>query len=401
VTARRLGILYVGTLPPHQGGSAIQGAHVLVGLARLGHRVRAVAQMRPSDLRDGDHFARQHPELDVVRMTVPYFHVYTETAPDDAFRDHEGRQIEELVRSSLAAERPDVIVLGRELFAWHLPRLGASAEIPRVLLAQGATAWLANGNFPRDVASTLVERIRTVDRVVTAAEHMRALLGTLGVDRVDVVANAVDLSLFRPAGRDPDLVRELSVGEDDVVVLHASNLKPIKRPFDLVESAAIALEQEPRLLYVVVGDGPMRQAVEEAVLARGLTHRFRFAGWVDHGRMPTYLNLADVVAMPSEAESQALVYLEAMACGGTLLASDIPGAREVADDGDHAVMFPVGDVRALAAKTVALARDAELRRAIGLRARERVRRHGRERIAGEYERVLHDVVGRAGEQASP
>ena len=387
--------MYVGTLPPHMGGSAIQGAHVLVGLARRGHRVRAVAQITPAAHQNGDEFARSHPELEVVRMTIPDYHLSMEVRPDDAFRELEGREIERLARPLLAAERPDVIVFGRESFAWHLSRLGDLDGIPRVLFAQGST------RYPPEDATTLVEQFRKMDGVVAAAGHVRERFGGFGVDRVEVVRNAVDLSLFSPSPRDPRLSRELRIEDDDVVVLHASNLKRVKRPLDLVESAAIAVAEEPRLLYLIVGDGPLRQETEEAAAAKGVAHRFRFVEWVDHQLMPAYLSVADIVAMPSETEAQALAYLEAMACARTLLTSDVPGAREVADDGDSAVFFRMGDVHDLAAKTVALARDRELREAIGRRARQRVRRHSPDKVVREYERVLTDVVAGARGRPAP
>jgi glycosyltransferase involved in cell wall biosynthesis len=55
--------------------------------------------------------------------------------------------------------------------------------------------------------------------------------------------------------------------------------------------------------------------------------------------MPDYINLADIVVMPSAAETQALVYLETQACARLLLASDIPGAREVIVDGETGLLF--------------------------------------------------------------
>jgi glycosyltransferase involved in cell wall biosynthesis len=395
MAARTLDILYVGTLPPHTGGSAIQSANVLAGLARRGHRVRALAQITSTALAGGDRFAARHPELGVVRMTLPFLDVSPDFAKEE-YTDYEGRQVERLAPALLAERRPDVIVLGRESFVWHLPRLGAAPGTPVVVLAQGGTtAGIAAGSYPRDRATTLLERIRRADRVIAVAAHLRETLRGLGVDRTVYVPNAVDLSLFAPAGRDPRLAGELGVADGDVVVLHASNLKRVKRPLDLVESARIALAAAPRLLYVVVGEGPLREKTEQAAAEAGVRDRFRFVPWVEHEQMPRYVNLAHLVAMPSETEAQALVYLETMACAGTLLTTDIPAAREIAADGESAVFFPTGDVAALAARTVELARDPGLRRAIGRRALERVQPHALDTVVTGYERVLCDVVERA------
>jgi glycosyltransferase involved in cell wall biosynthesis len=393
VTAPKLDILYVGTLPPHPGGSAVQNAQVLAGLARRGHGVRAIGQITPPELEQGDAYAARHPELDVVRLTLPFLDITPDTPKQNGYREAEGRLVEQLVSRLVSARKPDLIVLGRESFAWHLPRLGHLDGIPLVLIAHGTTtANLVDGTYPRESAAAMLERLRRVDRVITPAAHVARLLDDLGVARVDVIANAVDPSLFRPAPPDPALARELSLTPGDVVVLHPSNLKRLKRPLDLVESARLALPEEPRLVYVIVGDGPLLGETKDAAAAAGVAARFRFVPWVEHERVPAYVNLADVVAMPSESETQALVYLETMACARTLLASDVPGVREVARDGDTAVFFRRGDVRELATQTVLLARDPARREAIGRRAREHVQRHALERVAVKYERALVEAV---------
>src|ERR1700674_299552 len=66
-------ILYVRPLPPHSGGTAIVGYQLLEGLARLGHRIRAIAPATSEVLAAGDPFASAHPEIHVSRFLVPYF----------------------------------------------------------------------------------------------------------------------------------------------------------------------------------------------------------------------------------------------------------------------------------------------------------------------------------------
>jgi glycosyltransferase involved in cell wall biosynthesis len=120
--------------------------------------------------------------------------------------------------------------------------------------------------------------------------------------------------------------------------------------------------------------------------------------WVGHEAVPAYLNLADLVLMPSAAEAQALAYLEAQACARTLLASDIPAAREVVSDGKNGILFPSGDAGRLAEETLRAARDDRLRAAIGRASRESVRAHAVPRAVDAYERIIR---GLAASPASP
>jgi glycosyltransferase involved in cell wall biosynthesis len=125
-----------------------------------------------------------------------------------------------------------------------------------------------------------------------------------------------------------------------------------------------------------------------------LADRFRFVGWIDHRDMPRYVNLADVVLMPSESETQALLYLETQACARLLVASDIPAAREVVTDGETGLFFRKGDIDDLAAKTLYALEDPLLRLRIGRAARTQVERHGLESMTTSYEDLLRRVARR-------
>ena len=107
------------------------------------------------------------------------------------------------------------------------------------------------------------------------------------------------------------------------------------------------------------------------------------------------MNLADLVVMPSESEGLARVYLEAQACGRTLIASDIAAAREVVIHGQTGLLFRKGDLEDMAEKILLAAGDPLLREKIGKPAREQVlRRHDLETIAEEYLVLIRDLVRR-------
>jgi len=208
-----------------------------------------------------------------------------------------------------------------------------------------------------------------------------------------VIPNPVDLERFRPAARSSAMSAGLALADGQVVVTHISNLKDLKRPLDLVDAAEIALREDDRLVFVVLGDGPCRGAVEQAAASRGLDGAFRFPGWVDHHLVPDFINASDLVVMPSAGEAQALVYLETAACERTLVASDIPGAREVVEDGRTGLLFPTGDVSALAATILTAARDPGLRARLGRQARRSLAPHSLDRVVAAYEQVLQSAGG--------
>jgi glycosyltransferase involved in cell wall biosynthesis len=231
-----------------------------------------------------------------------------------------------------------------------------------------------------------------VDLIVTVASYLADGLRRLGFSHVVTIPNAIDVEQFVPRPRDAALAQDLGLRREDVVVVHASNLTPLKRPLDIVASAEDALRSHPDLMYVVVGDGALRAPMEAACAAAGITPRFRFTGWVDYERMPAYINLADIVIMASEGEGLARVYLEAQSCARLLLTSDIPAAREAITDGETGILFRRGDVQDLAAKTLHAAGHPELRAAIGWNARQQATRHSLPRTVDAYAAVLGELL---------
>jgi glycosyltransferase involved in cell wall biosynthesis len=115
---------------------------------------------------------------------------------------------------------------------------------------------------------------------------------------------------------------------------------------------------------------------------------------MDYARVPAYVNLTDIVVMPSETEGLARVYLETQVCERLLLASDIPAAREVIVDGETGLLFRTGDIDDLTAKTLLVAGDPELRTRIGRQARARAIRHTLDDVVAAYAATLEEVVRR-------
>jgi glycosyltransferase involved in cell wall biosynthesis len=395
-------LLYVGLLPPHRagsvlssGGSALSCSQLLVALARAGVSIRALAPITP-ETEGPDVFAREHPEIAVTRFLVPSFEFVAYAPPPEEYRKIEGEALREKLSALIAEERPDVLMLGRETFAWHVPEVAERHGLPVVMRAAGTiTHGILNRRYPDEVAEQWLEKFRSVQLIVTPARFLADGLGELGCADVTIIPNAVDLDQFSRRPPAAAVREKLAIAAADTVVLHASNLKPIKRSLDLVHSAQHALRSNGRLVYVIVGDGALRAAMEQTCEEMAIRERFRFTGWIDYPNVPEYINLADLVVMPSEAEGQSRVYLEAQACGRTLLASDIPAAREVVAHGETGLLFRKGDIDDLTAQTLRAAGDSALREAIGRCARARVMVHSIDRAVAAYVFALDRVLGRA------
>jgi glycosyltransferase involved in cell wall biosynthesis len=387
-----LNILYSGTLPPHHGGSAISSSLLLEGFARLGHTVRAVAPLTPETQASGDRYAASHPEIQVSRFLVPRFDITPLLPADKNYRRQERQGARAGLERFIAEARPDVLFVGRESFAPYAVEVAQAHGLPCLLRVAGSsTTAILNRAYPDDLIEEYLSAFRKADRIVSPAHHMAEGLRHLGLDRVEVVLNAVSLRRFAPRPKDEALLRQLDIPPGSVVVMHVAALKDVKRPMDLVKAAPRLLAQHPLLAFVIVGDGPLRAELAGAAQALGVAAHFRFTGWRDYDEIPDLLNLADLVVMPSESEGLARVYLETMASGRTLVASDIPAAREVVQDGRCGLLFKKGDIGDLTATVLRATASADLRASLGRAAREQSQHYSLDRAVADYLAAFEEI----------
>ena len=367
-------------------------AQVFGELANRGHRVQAISPITAAALQNGDAFAAAHPELQITRFELPYLANGPDIPPSREYRDHERELIQGLVQRAVERRRPDVLIAGRELIIPQLEGLECTRGLPRMLVIHGTTMFgIERGTVPADLARRLLDCMRRFELIVTSGRHAQTAMAELGVPGVRVIPNPVDLTRF--ASREPDSRwrSDLAIPDGASVVLHASKLTEQKRPMDLLGAAERVLAVDDRFVFVVAGDGRLREAVEQECRARELDAHFRFPGWIEHERMPELISVADMVAMPSAYECQALIYLEAMACERPLIASDIPAAREVVEHGVNGLLHPEGDEAALADRILVCANDRELASRLAERGVRTAADHGLPRIADAYEQALTEL----------
>jgi len=368
-------------------------AQILSELAGRGQEIEAISPITSAALQGGDAFGRAHPELHITRFELPYLASGPDIPPSQEYREHERGLIRELVEQAVARSRPDVLIAGREAIVPQLEDLDCISGLPRMLVSHGTTMFgIERGTYPRELAEPLLAAMRRFDLIVTSGRHARTAMAELGVPGVRVIPNPVDLQRFRPLEPDATMLRELAIPAGAVVVLHASKLTEQKRPMDLLGAAERVLAENDRFVFVVAGEGRLREEVERECHSRGLGADFRFPGWIEHECMPELMSVGDMVVMPSAYECQALVYLETMACARPLIASDIVAAREVVDDGVNGLLHPEGDEERLAELIVACATDRPLVKRLTERGLESAAQHALSLIADSYEQALTELA---------
>jgi glycosyltransferase involved in cell wall biosynthesis len=390
--SKTLNIIYVGMLPPHPGGSGISWSQILRGLANSGHRIRAIAPIIEKDLLPSDVFAVAHPQLEIDRFIVPNYYTAPNIVATDSYIQLEQQEINTKLTKSILQDFPDVILIGRESFVLHVPDIARKYHIPTVLGVRGNTTLaILRKTFDEALIQRFLQQYKKVNLLVSVAAHMAEGLRNLGFDNVQVIPNAVDVKQFSPGSKNKQLMEKLSLGKDQIVVAHISNLKSAKRPLDIVHSAVKVLQNNPGLVYLIVGDGAYKEEMEYLCKKNHLENSFRFVGWVDNQLIPDYMNLADIVISSSETEGFSRVYLETQAAGKVLLASDIDPAREAITDRVNGVLFEKGNIDELASKVIELAENQQLRRMIADNALQHVQKHDISHAVAAYDELLRTV----------
>ena len=151
-------------------------------------------------------------------------------------------------------------------------------------------------------------------------------------------------------------------------------LAPVKGVEVLLQ--AVEMLADPDLLCVLVGDGPLRAALQQQACAKGFEGRVRFAGQRPREEIIDWLNAADLLALPSYAEGRPNVVLEAMACGRPVVASRVGGVPELVSDGVTGRLVAAGDSAELTAAIRDLMSDSDRLLAMGRAAGERVESSG-------------------------
>lgn len=178
-----------------------------------------------------------------------------------------------------------------------------------------------------------------------------------------------------------------------------------KKGFGVLLEAVTRLTHPWRLR--IIGDGPLRPALEEAVRRNGSGTRVELPGPVAHDALPAHYGWADVVAVPSVVDSDGdrdglpNVVLEAMASGVPVVGTDAGAIGPALRTSGGGLVLPAGDPRPLATVLDSLARSTAVRRALGAQGRTHAVAHYRlEACSARFVQHLEDLHGRTAHAAA-
>ena len=293
------------------------------------------------------------------------------------------------VGRAIRRNRPDLLYKRHALFDLGALVAARRAGVPVILevnSAYSSPVYQGLEDIRFKGLATRCERqcVKGATLVVAVSTPLRDLLAALvpgKADHIIVEPNGANPRRFssQPAGTD-DIRRQL--GDGTQLIVGWCGILRDWHGLDLLFRAMRRVEG-PRL--AIIGDGPDRQRVERVAREQGIAGRTVFTGRVPHAAMPAYIAALDIAVAAGDRTGYAspMKVLEYMAAGRAVVAPELPGLRDIINDGVDGLLFAAGDEEALVAAITRLARDSQLRRQLGQRARLKIERERNwQRIAG-------------------
>ncbi len=361
---------------PTFGGSGVLATELGKALATKGHQVHFITYQQPV-------------RLNIFDANIFYHEVRVPTYPLFDYPPYE---------TALASTMVDVIA-NNDLDLLHvhyaIPHASAAYMAKKILEKSGKKIPVITTLHGTDI--TLVGKDKTYAPVVTFSINESDAITAVSYNlrdetfrsfkiekEIEVIHNFVDVERFQK--KPIDAFRRVIAPEGEVILLHASNFRKIKRVEDVVRIFAGINEQIPsKLLFV--GDGPERPVAESLAHELGVYGDTRFVGKQE--QMEEILAIADMFLLTSEYESFGLAALEAMASGVPVISTNGGGLPEINVPGVTGFLSNVGDIPDMTAHALDILRDEDKLKQFKANALEHARKFDIHMIIPKYEALYN------------
>lgn len=183
-------------------------------------------------------------------------------------------------------------------------------------------------------------------------------------NKFNVIHSGINLEMFQDAGSNhTDIKAALGIPPETAVVGTAGRLTAVKGQDVLIRAASELIRRGKRIFLVFLGDGELRQELEQLTVRLGIEEYVRFLGW--RPDVAEVMSVFDLFVLPSLNEGMGRVLVEAMALGKPIVASDVGGISDLVVHGRNGCLVPPGDVLSLSAAISDLLENPEKGRIMG------------------------------------
>ncbi len=309
------------------------------------------------------------------------------------------------MRRILRAQRVDVVHAD-----WLLPSTPIVARALRGRSEAMAVSCHGSGVFLAErrgwAASAARWGLRRAAAVTACSRDLTVRVGALGAGPDPVwIPYGVDVQRFaplEPAARSEArraIAERHGLGADAPWIVAVGRLVHKKGFGGLVTAMAKVRERVPGAQLVIAGDGPLRTELLQQAAGAGAADAVHLVGPLPNESLAELYAAADLIAVPSvhgpggNVDGLPNVFLEGLASGTPVVASEVGGIPDIGRDGDTVALVPEADVKALGDTIADLLEDDGRRQAMGAAARrDAVERLGWDRVAVRFEELYESIV---------
>lgn len=363
---------------PTFGGSGVVATELGKALAKSGHQIHFITYSQPS-------------RLDFLNENLFYHEVDFRSYPLFEYPPYELALASKMV-SVVRDEKLDLLHVH-----YAIPHASAAYMAKQILKTQGISIPVVTTLHGTDI--TLVGKDPSYEPVVAFSINQSDGVTAVSEDlrdqtyehfkitnAIEVIPNFIDLAKFKKQKKDH--FKKAICPNGEVLVVHISNFRKVKRVGDVVDIFANIHREMPAKL-LLIGDGPERAKAERQARDLNIYEDVRFLGKLE--AIEEVLSVADLFLLPSEKESFGLAALEAMACEVPVISSDAGGIPELNVDGQTGFLCPVGDVEGMTRKALHILNPQHLP-TFKANALARAQEFDIARILPRYERFYERII---------
>lgn len=364
---------------PTYGGSGIVATELGMSLAKKGYEVHFISNNLPA-------------RLDITNPNIFFHKVNVQTYPLFEYQPY-GIALSSMIYRVVKLYKLDILHAHYAIpYAYHafmakqmLKEEGM--DIPLVTTLHGTDITLV-GQHP-SYKHAVEFSINQSDTITSVSESLkRDTLQFFNIKKeVKVITNFIDNSEF---GDCMGCERHQFAKEDEKILIHVSNLRPVKRVGDVLQVFK-TVQKQIKSKLIIIGEGPDNEKITQFLEENpDLIDKIRLLGKVDN--LYRILQLSDVFLLPSEQESFGLAALEAMAAHTPVVSSNAGGISEVNMQGVTGYLAETGNVEAMANYTIKLLGNEELLLKMKEEAKKQAMKFDIANIIPIYEEMYKETI---------
>lgn len=366
---------------PTFGGSGVVATELGMELARRGHDIHFITYKQPVRL---EQLSRNIHFHEVNVPDYPLFH----------FQPYELALSSKLV-NMVKLYKIDLLHVHYAIphaYAGYMAKKMLEEEgiqIPMVTTLHGTDITLV-GNHPF-YKPAVTFSINHSDVVTSVSQSLKDdTLKLFNITReINVVPNFIDVDNYMR--NFTDCQRSLMAADDEVIISHISNFRPVKRVKDVIKIFEIIC-RERKAKLIMIGEGPDKEMAENLTVELGIEDKVLFVG--QSHEVDKILCFSDLFLLPSEKESFGLAALEAMVNSVPVISTNTGGLPEVNIHGVSGYLSDVGNVEEMGRNALNILQDEDTLRKFKAGAREQARVYDIQKVVPVYEMLYDHAVSK-------